>query len=288
MPIVTLTSDLGLADPYAATVKGRLLRRCPTATLVDVTHQVSSFETADAARALRTVLPHFPDESIHWVGVEPTYPRRPRDLVAVYGSQYVIGPDDGFFSLLSEAHPDFLFAIRSGVAAENGESGVHADSVLAAAWLASGEDILAISEQVQGIAQRTALRAPEGNDFLRANVVHVDTFGNVVLNVDEAQLKAKADGRAIVVRLRRQERIEKVHQRYAEVEPGERLCLFNSSGNLEIAINQGNASGLLGIKRNDNVVIEFVSRESASERPEAPVRKPEGLFRPEGLKVDGH
>jgi S-adenosylmethionine hydrolase len=279
MPIVTLTSDLGLADPYAATVKGRMLRRCPGVQLIDVTHQVRAFETADAARALRETLPHFPDETIHWVGVEPTYPKRPRDLVAVYGSQYVVGPDDGFFSLLSDAHPDFLFAVRHGIAAEFGESGVHADSVLAASWLASGQDILAIAEQVQGIAQRTALRAPEGEDFFRANVVHIDAFGNIVLNVNRAQLEAKANGRKYAVRLRRQDRIDKIHSRYAEVDPGERLCLFNSAGNLEIAINQGNASGLLGIKRNDNVVIEFVAKDSGLERPDDGTSEEQGLFR---------
>ena len=35
---------------------------------------------------------------------------------------------------------------------------------------------------------------------------------------------------------------------YADVQPGEKLALFNSAGYLEIAINKGNAAGLFGLK----------------------------------------
>jgi S-adenosylmethionine hydrolase len=38
---------------------------------------------------------------------------------------------------------------------------------------------------------------------------------------------------------------------------GEKLCLFGISDHLEIAINKGNASGLLGLNLNDKVIIEF-------------------------------
>jgi S-adenosylmethionine hydrolase len=41
------------------------------------------------------------------------------------------------------------------------------------------------------------------------------------------------------------------------VEPGERLALFGSTGFLEIAINQGKASSLLGLEVTDSVVVEF-------------------------------
>src|SRR5687768_1288583 len=43
-PVVTLTTDFGLADSYVAAVKAVLLRHCPQAALVDVTHLVPRYD----------------------------------------------------------------------------------------------------------------------------------------------------------------------------------------------------------------------------------------------------
>src|SRR5436190_20853288 len=37
-PIITLTSDFGLSDHYVAAMKAVLVRQCPQARLLDVTH----------------------------------------------------------------------------------------------------------------------------------------------------------------------------------------------------------------------------------------------------------
>jgi S-adenosylmethionine hydrolase len=42
--------------------------------------------------------------------------------------------------------------------------------------------------------------------------------------------------------------IERISETYADVPEGEKLALFNSAGYLEIAINKGNAAGLLGLQ----------------------------------------
>jgi S-adenosylmethionine hydrolase len=57
--------------------------------------------------------------------------------------------------------------------------------------------------------------------------------------------------------LRKHETIKQLSWHYNEVPEGEKLCLFGISNHLEIAINKGNASGLLGLKINDSIKIEF-------------------------------
>ena len=37
--IITLTTDFGLKDPYVAEMKAAILSICPTAIMVDVTHE---------------------------------------------------------------------------------------------------------------------------------------------------------------------------------------------------------------------------------------------------------
>ena len=40
MAIITLTTDLGIKDHYVGVLKGSLLKLCPDATLVDISHEI--------------------------------------------------------------------------------------------------------------------------------------------------------------------------------------------------------------------------------------------------------
>ena len=51
--------------------------------------------------------------------------------------------------------------------------------------------------------------------------------------------------------------IQRICRAYAESSAGELLGIFSSFGNLEIAINAGNAAGSLGVKRGDSIKIRF-------------------------------
>ena len=257
MALITLTSDLGHVDPYLATVKGRILGRCPGARLVDVSHDVRPYDIKEAAWAVRYAWPHFPEQTIHWIGLDSQQVESVRYLVVVHHNHYFIGADDGLFALLFDHHPEFIFAIRNGISLIHGETGIFSDSVFAASYLAGGGDILEIADQVREIESRTALRAPELPDAIRATVIHVDRFGNAVLDVNRETIERVGRGRKCYLRFRRQERIDGISETYSDVLPGERLFLYNGAGQLEIAVNQGNASGLLGLDVNDTVQVAF-------------------------------
>lgn len=70
MQIITLTTDYGLRDYSVAAVKGALYRECPTATIVDISHQISPFDIFQTAYILKNAYIHFPKGSIHVIGVD--------------------------------------------------------------------------------------------------------------------------------------------------------------------------------------------------------------------------
>ena len=45
-PIVTLTTDFGRADPWVGVMKGVVLGICPSARLVDLTHEIPPYDVA--------------------------------------------------------------------------------------------------------------------------------------------------------------------------------------------------------------------------------------------------
>ena len=52
--LVTLTTDFGLRDPFVGIMKGVILAICPTARLVDLTHDVPPQDVLEAALALES------------------------------------------------------------------------------------------------------------------------------------------------------------------------------------------------------------------------------------------
>ena len=50
-PIITLTTDFGLRDPFVGIMKGVILSICPSARLVDLTHEIEPQATPAAPPA---------------------------------------------------------------------------------------------------------------------------------------------------------------------------------------------------------------------------------------------
>ena len=70
MAIITLTSDWGTSDYYAAAVKGVILSQVPNATIVDITHEIPHFDVAETGFTLRNCFHNFPEGTIHIIAVE--------------------------------------------------------------------------------------------------------------------------------------------------------------------------------------------------------------------------
>lgn len=98
--MVSLTTDFGLADPYAGVMKAVILGICPEAQVVDLCHQVTPYAIPEGGFVLHQSWRYFPKGSVHVVVVDPGVgsERRPL-LVEAFGHRFV-GPDNGIFSML--------------------------------------------------------------------------------------------------------------------------------------------------------------------------------------------
>ena len=82
-PIITLTTDFGLLDPYVAAMKGAILVINPAARLVDVSHAIRPQAIEQAVFVLAAAWPYFPPGAIHVVVVDPAVGSRRRALAAL-------------------------------------------------------------------------------------------------------------------------------------------------------------------------------------------------------------
>ncbi len=67
MPIVTLTSDIGLQDYLTGAIKGLLLQHCPNAQVVDISHHISPFNLPQATYICRSAFRYYPADTVHLV-----------------------------------------------------------------------------------------------------------------------------------------------------------------------------------------------------------------------------
>jgi len=254
MTLVTLTTDLGEQDYYAGALKGAILAECPSAQLVDITHNIPSHDIVRGAFILKNAYPHFPKGTIHLANVNNFYEPERRLLLLQYQGHYFMGPDNGIFSLVFEQQPG-----QARILPEEGEGllAYQRSFARAIAHLAGGVPLEEIGEPLDAISERIHLRPVVSASQIRGTVVHIDKFGNVIVNITRELFEQVRKDREFACYFKRHEPITQLSTHYWDVPMGEVLCLFNSAGYLEIAIHMGKAAPMLGLKLDDAVRIDF-------------------------------
>ncbi len=105
-PVITLTSDFGLIDPFAGLMKGVILGINPDAKTVDITHNIERHNILEASQVIARSYNYFPLQSIHIVVVDPGVGSFRRPILITSENHFFIGPDNGVFtSILEELGP---------------------------------------------------------------------------------------------------------------------------------------------------------------------------------------
>src|SRR6185437_8130238 len=99
MNIITLTTDFGLADWFAATMKGVILSIQPDAHIVDMTHDIRPGDIRAGAFALAAGCRFFPKATIHVAVVDPGVGSERRAIAVRTSDYFFVGPDNGVLSL---------------------------------------------------------------------------------------------------------------------------------------------------------------------------------------------
>ncbi len=249
-PLVTLTSDFG-PGPYPGLMKGVILGICPRALLVDLSHAVPPQAVRAGALVLEQALGVFPPGSVHLAVVDPGVgtERRPICLDAL--DMFFVGPDNGLFTPVFLADPRarvFLLAepryFRHPVS-----DTFHGRDIFApvAAHLARGLEPARLGPVLEDPVLLEWPRPRREGESLRGLVWTVDGFGNLGTNLSREVVEEFLAGRPARVRLG-ELGIEGIRRAYGQVPPGEPLALYDSSGRLELALNQGNLCARLGLE----------------------------------------
>ena len=248
MPLLTLTSDIGSQDFLVGAIKGQLLSANATFNIVDVSHNLSPFNYPQAAYVCRNAIKNFPEGTFHLVLVN-LFDQRPEHLLLVkYNEQYIGCADNGLITMILEEVPQNIIALSLNKSAQ--KNTLYCASVFAKAFdqVLAGEPFESIGDPTISIEVKNPLRALLGNNWIEGQIIFIDNFENVIINITKDEFEEQRRGRSFKIVFKRDEIIDKISDTYADVMESEKLALFNSAGYLEIAINKGNAAGLFGLQ----------------------------------------
>ena len=114
--------------------------------------------------------------------------------------------------------------------------------------ITNGMTVEDVGEQIAVIEEKYPLRSTIGADWLEGQIIFVDNFENVIVNITKEEFEGQRNGRSFHISFMRNEIINTVSENYASVSPGEKLAWFNAAGYLEISVNKGNMAGLFGLR----------------------------------------
>lgn len=248
MPILTLTSDIGQQDYLVGAVKGQILQAIPDASLVDISHSLPPFNYPVASYICRNAIRNFPPYTFHLLLIN-LFHRKPRRLImAFHDEQYIICADNGLLGMVLDSKPDFVIGIP--LADREIKNTLYLTKVMAETVhkVQEGISIQQLGEADIVIEEKHALRPTLGESWMEGQILLIDHFENIVVNITREQFEEQRKGRRFTIQFRHNEKITAISETYADVQEGEKLALFNAAGYLEIAINKGNAAGLLGLQ----------------------------------------
>jgi S-adenosylmethionine hydrolase len=247
-PIITLTTDFGLTDSYVAAMKAVLLRHCPDATLIDVTHNVPRQDILCGSITLERAVDGFPPGTVHLAVVDPGVGTDRRIIITELNRSLIVCPDNGLISWSWRLH-------AGGSAHElTWQPTRHSDTFHGRDIMAPVAGMLAAGERLEKLS-RTLIDGPILIDVgpaiasTRGQVIQIDHFGNATTNIPYDQIR-ELTTRLVRVRNRSLGRLRRT---YHDVAPGKPLALIGSSGLLEIAVRDGSAAEDLRIRVGDAV-----------------------------------
>jgi len=255
--IITLTTDFGLTDIYVGEMKGVIFQINPHARIVDITHSIPPQDLFAAAFQIDAVYQYFPDRSIHIIVVDPGVGSQRRSIVCQTAKATFVCPDNGICTKIFEREElirtieitnlDFCLPQVSHT--------FHGRDIFApvAAHISCGVSLTDLGPEISNITMLSIPQLEIDEDRIIGEIIWIDHFGNAITNVLVETLKSTSFYTNLTIQVAGM-KIDRLSRFYNESDIGSTLALVNSSGNIEIAVNQGSASSTLNIKTGEKIL----------------------------------
>ena len=185
-PVVLLT-DFGDRDGFSGVLKGVILSINPFSLLVDLTHNVDSFDILGGALILKAHYRYFPKGSIFLGVVDPGVGTERKAIAVKTENYYFVGPMNGLFDLvLKEEKPLEVVELKNPkyrLRAVNNT--FHGRDIFApaAAYISKGIPLKELGKEIKYQFLLDFPKAIGRPGRVVGKILYFDRFGNAVTNI---------------------------------------------------------------------------------------------------------
>ncbi len=253
--IITLTTDFGLSDPFVGIMKGVILGIAPDARIVDLTHDIRSYDIIEAAFLISTTYAYFPKETVHVVVVDPGVGSARRPIAVAANGHSFVGPDNGVLSAVLDSQAEAYRITNNSLFLNLISQTFHGRDIFApvAANLSRGTPIESVGPRILDFVKKPLPKPRPQGDKLVGTVLRIDKYGNIITNLRREHLSGDFTVRVAGLPITR------LCSNFSESEPGEFFALEGSTGYIELALNQGSAADRLNVRRGAEIEVESTS-----------------------------
>lgn len=258
MPIVLLT-DFGNKDPYVGVLKGVIAQIAPQFPVIDLCHEISSFDVEAAAFALKQSYSFFPEGSIFLTVVDPGVGSECRRLLVKTTHYFFVGPDNGYLSLLlqEEKIEHIIHLDHETYFLHHVSSTFHGRDIFApvAAQLAEGMNFREMGTEVYELKRLENLQPKHSKNKIEGKILSIDHFGNGISNITQDFVQKHWAKEEFTLRIK-DKKILLRFDHYDQATLNKVFMIYGSSGFLEISMKQASATKKMKLKKGDKIVLK--------------------------------
>ena len=258
MPVITLTTDFGLNDPYVGMMKGVIHSIYPGADIVDITNSIGFANIRQASFISFIACRYFPIGTIHVIVVDPGVGSERLPLAVKTSNAFYIAPDNGCLSMILNdlKSADIRAIVNREFMLDSISNTFHGRDIFApaAAHLAEGKNFQDIGQIVKNVVLLEDLIPSMEDDSVNARVMHIDIFGNVITNIPSDF----GSGMFLVKRSFRINEHEAVSVKtFSDVHDNSIGIVPGSSGFIEFAADRNSAAKIMDLKIGDSISVRL-------------------------------
>ncbi len=254
--IIALLTDFGTKDGFVGAVKGVIKSINLDADIVDISHEIDSFNILEASIVLNAVYRYFPKKTIFVSVVDPGVGTERKAIIVETENYYFIAPDNGLLTLplrkekvlkiISIENPKYILN-------RNTET-FHGRDIFApaAAYLSLGIPVTDFGKELDDYKKIDFPKVKKEKNMLIGEIIKFDKFGNGITNIEELPKNI----RKIYVR---DIPVEKICKNFQEGIKGKLNLIKGSFGFYEIFTPEGSAKDLFNLKLGDKVYMLLTS-----------------------------
>ncbi len=250
--LIALLTDFGLKDGFVGTVKGVIKSINPAVDIIDISHDIDSFDILEGALILRASYRYFPKYTIFTVVVDPGVGTDRYSIIVKTGNYIFVAPDNGILSLvLQEEKVDKVIKIENeNFLLPKDNNTFHGRDIFApvSAYISRGVPIEKFGSSLTSLKKIDFPEPQYEKGIIEGQIIKFDKFGNAITNIEN--ISGFKEGFVS------DKKIEGIINSFLEGEKGKLYLIKGSFGYYELVTPLASAKDIFSLKKGDKVIIK--------------------------------